>query len=60
MMRGWGWLRNSYVAIKDLLNEEEPISTSTFEATVRRFEGTGGVNDREPLEVTQLQWKSKQ
>lgn len=52
MMRGWGHLTRSYAEVKDLFNqtfgnEGKQISKSTVERTVKRFEETGDVKDRD-------------
>lgn len=51
MMRGWGGIKRSFMQVKDLFNETFrngliPISKSTVERTVKRFEETGTVKDR--------------
>jgi len=51
MMRDWGGVRRSFMQVKDLFNETfrngfTPISKSTVEHTVKRFEDTGSVKDR--------------
>ena len=51
MMRGWGELKRSYVAVKNLLNEnfrvgQPSISSSTVKRTVQRFEETDCVRDK--------------
>lgn len=52
MMSGWGEVKRSYNAVRNLFNEtfrvgQEPISKSSVERTVRRFEETGCVKDRD-------------
>lgn len=51
MIRGWGAVRRSYLDVKNHFNATfraggAPISKSTVERTVRRFEDTGSVKDR--------------
>lgn len=51
MMRGWDDLRRSYMQVKELFNATfrnglTPISKSTVERTIRRYNETGSVKDR--------------
>lgn len=51
IMRGWGDLQRTYRDVQNLFNDtfrvgQQPISTSTVERTVKRFEETGHVKDR--------------
>lgn len=50
MMRGWGHMRRSYRAVRDIFNASFrvggiPLSFSTVQKTVRRFENTGTISD---------------
>lgn len=50
-MRDWGEFQRSFMQVKNLFNETfgnrlVPISKSTVERTVKRFEATGSVKDR--------------